>query len=86
MEEEAAYIFYREEKAAKEPGIKIFRIATDGSYNVTYPEYTGIETIAPSSEVHSQYYTLDGKQLSKPQKGMNIIRMSDGSVEKRLIP
>ena len=43
VEEEAAYLFYREQKAGKEPGIKIFRIGTDGNYNVTYPEPEVIE-------------------------------------------
>ena len=38
VEEEAAYLFYREEASAKEPGLKIFRIGADGTYNVTYPE------------------------------------------------
>jgi hypothetical protein len=38
VEEEAAYLFYRETKKGKEPGIKIFRIGTDGTYNVTYTE------------------------------------------------
>ena len=31
------------------------------------------------------WYSLDGKKLSKPQKGINIIRMSDGSTRKVLI-
>ncbi len=38
VEEEATYLFYRETKAGKNPGITIFRIGNDGSYNVTYPE------------------------------------------------
>ena len=28
------------------------------------------------------YYTLDGIQLSAPQKGFNLIKMSDGQVKK----
>lgn len=31
------------------------------------------------------YYTLDGKQLDRPQKGINLVRMSDGSVKKILL-
>ena len=38
VEEEATYLFYRETNKGKEPGIKIFRIGNDGTYNVTYPE------------------------------------------------
>ena len=32
--------------------------------------------------VPSKYYTLDGKQLSAPQKGLNIVKMSDGTTRK----
>ena len=28
------------------------------------------------------YYDLNGKLLSQPQKGLNIIRMSDGTTRK----
>ena len=41
VEEEAAYLFYREMASGKEPGIKMFRIGTDGTYNVTYPTTEG---------------------------------------------
>ena len=30
-------------------------------------------------------YTLDGKRQSQLQRGMNIVRMSDGSVKKILV-
>ena len=32
-----------------------------------------------------QYYTLDGKQLSAPQKGLNIVKMSDGTATKVVV-
>ena len=32
-----------------------------------------------------QFYTPDGKLLDKPQKGLNIIRMSDGTVKKIVV-
>lgn len=32
-----------------------------------------------------QYYTLDGKQLSAPQKGINVVKMSDGTSKKVLV-
>ena len=32
--------------------------------------------------VPSKYYTLDGKQLSAPQKGLNLVKMSDGTTRK----
>ena len=33
-------------------------------------------------EVLSQYFSLDGKQLAAPQKGVNIVKMSDGATRK----
>ena len=35
--------------------------------------------------VAMQYYTLDGKQLSAPQKGINVVKMSDGTSKKVLV-
>lgn len=39
------------------------------------------ETVATAK----QYYTLDGKQLSAPQKGLNIVKMSDGTTTKVVV-
>ena len=41
-----------------------------------------IDTTATETEV---YYTLDGKRLDAPQKGMNIVRMSDGTTKKIVV-
>ena len=30
-------------------------------------------------------YSLDGRQLSRPEKGINIIKMSDGSTRKVIV-
>lgn len=85
VEEEAIYLFYRETKSDKEPGIKIFRIGTDGTYNVTYEEPpTGIEDIQHATPDAQQYYSLDGKRLAQPQKGLNIVRKADGTVQKQI--
>ena len=85
VEEEAAYLFYREQASNKEPGIKIFRIGTDGTYNVTYEEEpTGIEDIQHATPDAQQYYSLDGKRLAQPQKGLNIVRKADGTVQKQI--
>ena len=43
VEKEATYLFYREYRGNKEPGIKIFRISHKGDYNVAYPEPEVIE-------------------------------------------
>ena len=85
VEEEAVYLFYREQASNKEPGIKIFRIGTDGTYNVTYEEPpTGIENIQHATPDAQQYYSLDGKRLAQPQKGLNIVRKADGTVQKQI--
>ncbi|MBQ8065453.1 MAG: hypothetical protein IJ200_07335 [Prevotella sp.] len=85
VEEEAAYLFYRETKSGKEPGIKIFRIGADGTYNVTYEDLpTGIKTVDNAINTAKQYYSLDGKQLTQPQHGLNIVRQGDGTVRKLL--
>ncbi len=46
--------------------------------------YTDIETTADERpEISSKsVYSIDGKQLSCPQRGLNIIRMSDGTTKK----
>ena len=84
VEPEAAYLFWREASSDKNPGITIFRIAADGTYNVTEPE--GIVSTDDNTEpVVESVYSLDGKQLRQPQHGLNVVRYSDGSVEKRVV-
>ena len=48
-------------------------------------DVTGIEGVKTSSTAIEEYYTLDGKRLKAPQKGVNIIRMSDGTTKKVII-
>ncbi len=87
VEEEATYLFYRETKEGKNPGITIFRIGSDGTYNVTYPDpdQNGIETLQPStSSLKPSTFDLTGKQLSQPQRGINIMRLSNGTVRKQI--
>ncbi len=33
----------------------------------------------------SRFYTLDGKRISEPQKGVNIVRMNDGTTRKVVV-
>lgn len=35
--------------------------------------------------VASKYYTVDGTQISAPQKGLNIVKMSDGTTRKVMV-
>ena len=59
-------------------------------YFMTYVIDTGDENIVDElknesmSTLPTEYYTLDGIRVEKPVKGMNIIRMSDGSYSKIL--
>ncbi len=54
----------------------------------TTESITGIEGVKESAAGSSKavtvvaYYDLNGKRLSQPQKGLNIIRMSDGTTRK----
>jgi len=83
VEEEAVYLVYRECNDGKQPGVKIFRIGTDGTYNVTYDESVGISQ--PMSNMQATtYYSIDGKQLQAPQRGLNLVRLSDGTVVKKV--
>ena len=43
---------------------------------------TAINAIQVEKGKEAQYYSLDGKRLSQPQRGLNIIRMSDGKTKK----
>lgn len=46
---------------------------------------TGIISIWAAEDNNATIYSLDGKQLDKPQKGLNIVRMDDGTVMKVLV-
>ena len=45
-------------------------------------ETTGIATVSKNDSGITTRYALDGRQLSTPQKGMNIIRKADGTTRK----
>ena len=55
---------------------------SDASNAVTISEATGISTISGVKTQASEVYTLDGKRISQPRHGLNIIRMADGSIVK----
>ncbi len=46
---------------------------------------SGIEALTPDGADVVGYYTLDGKKLSAPQKGVNVVRYSNGSVRKVVV-
>jgi hypothetical protein len=43
---------------------------------------TDIHSIQKENFQDTQYYSLDGKRLKKPQHGINILRMTDGTTRK----
>jgi hypothetical protein len=45
---------------------------------------SGISTIKADDE-DVKWYTLDGKQIELPRKGLNIVRMSNGKTKKVLV-
>ena len=56
------------------------------AYDITiYGTYTtGIEAIM-AGEIDCQMFSLDGKPLNEPQKGVNIVRMGNGQVRKVVV-
>ncbi len=48
-------------------------------------EYSAAELISEENAVETIRYDITGRILSTPQKGINIIKMSDGSVKKELV-
>lgn len=60
-------------------------IATTTLY-VKVDEPTGISNVENASDVYEvARYTVDGKRIAAPQKGINIVRMSDGSTRKVVV-
>lgn len=54
----------------------------NGFYNIE----TGIKgTLKSASAIEVERYTTDGTRIASPQKGINIIRMSNGTVKKVLV-
>ena len=45
-------------------------------------EPTAIHTVNSATDMEAARYTLDGRQVSTAQRGLNIIRLSDGTVKK----
>ena len=49
------------------------------------PQPTGIKGINDDVMTGESYYSIDGKQIATPQRGLNIIRMNDGTTKKIVI-
>ena len=46
---------------------------------------SGIDVLTSSDATVVARYTLDGRVISAPQAGVNIVKMSDGTVKKVLV-
>ncbi len=58
----------------------------DATLEVVEPVTDGISTInAEAANGEAQLYTVDGVQIAKLQKGLNIVRTADGKVKKVLV-
>lgn len=55
------------------------------TFVVTVTPATGIKNITTNGAVEVARFSADGKRISAPQKGLNIIRMSDGSTRKVVV-
>ena len=51
----------------------------------TFTLVTGIKQIMSGVNNGAVIYTLDGKRASEPQRGLNIVRMSDGTTKKVVV-
>lgn len=47
--------------------------------------YNAVNSIRTETIAETEYYDLQGRRLSRPVKGLNIIRMPDGTVKKAMI-
>ena len=57
----------------------------ESTFAVTVTPATGIKNITTNGAVEVARFSADGKRISAPQKGINIIRMSDGSTRKVVV-
>ncbi len=48
----------------------------------TLADTSGIDGVGVDSSDIEAIYSVDGRQLSAPQRGVNIVRLSDGTVNK----
>ena len=59
-------------------------IANAAKAKIQVADPTGIEIVDTDSEIEG-FYTIDGKRLSAPVKGMNVVKMTNGATKKIVI-
>ena len=55
-----------------------------GSFTVD-PNYNDVECVESNGVNPKSYYTIDGRRHESQQKGLNIIRMRDGTMKKVMV-
>ncbi len=79
--------------ATKGAGFNFSQEATRASYNSSVNLYIqrgaidGIDEVETDSVnvVPVEYYTIDGRRYAQPQRGINLVKMSDGTVKKVIV-
>ena len=63
-----------------------YTVTVENSHETFYGEFdtqtTGIKEVNSNVTRTVQYYSIDGKRIATPQRGLNIIKMSDGTTKK----
>ena len=60
-------------------------VTVTGSFTID-PEYqVSIDTIKKENAVPEAYYSPEGRRLDAPQRGINIIKMSNGTTKKVVV-
>lgn len=61
-------------------------ITTTADVNINVSDATAISSTATATNLHEvARYTVDGRRINQPQKGLNIVKFSDGSVKKVVV-
>ena len=79
-------IFAKSTLVVPEGTLELYKLTDGWRKFANIVEGSAPSGISPSkkSQTVSDRYSLDGRHLTSPQKGINIIRMSDGTVMKEL--
>ena len=51
-----------------------------------YADPASVSTVSTGADTVTAVYDMAGRRLSKPQKGLSIVRMANGQTVKRIIP
>ena len=65
--------------------LALIGVANVAKVKVADYDPTAISGIHTATATEAARYTLDGRQVSAPQRGLNIIRLSDGTVRKVIV-